>query len=362
MKKNLLFSLLSICLTLSGCYNDDDLWKAVDETKSDLQTLNVLVEQLQKNVTITAVEKNEDGYIIRFSDGTTAQIKNGRDATGITIDDSHDDYVVFITPEGTQLKLERAKSYELRTLTFEGNYWCALVDDPQYGGPLLYGESGMGSDENFYQWTDEYTQLHSELPYNWGAYCYWGGGHAVSNYVNGDLTHGDYTNQLAVYKSGASECRVGGGHNGSDNFCVHYGYRDNSGWSAENLPFFYFNDGVARVIDHMYVANTLYAVNSYLFGNGLAAKIGPDDWVKVVAMGFNNGEFTNEVSIYLCQGENLTSTGKAYVMTEWTKWSLASLGEVTRVEFNVTGSSDNGYGFSQPAYFAYDDVAVRFPK
>ena len=30
--------------------------------------------------------------------------------------------------------------------------------------------------------------------------------------------------------------------------------------------------------------------------------------------------------------------------------------------FNVTGSSDNGYGFSQPAYFAYDDVAVRFEK
>lgn len=30
------------------------------------------------------------------------------------------------------------------------------------------------------------------------------------------------------------------------------------------------------------------------------------------------------------------------------------------VEFNITGSSDNGYGYSQPAYFAYDDVAVRF--
>ncbi|MBQ0136681.1 MAG: DUF4465 domain-containing protein, partial [Bacteroidales bacterium] len=35
-------------------------------------------------------------------------------------------------------------------------------------------------------------------------------------------------------------------------------------------------------------------------------------------------------------------------------------GRVVRIEFNVTGSSDNGYGFSQPAYFAYDDVAVRF--
>ncbi|MDO4949920.1 MAG: DUF4465 domain-containing protein [Bacteroidales bacterium] len=362
MKKFLLPSLFGICLMLSNCYNDDDLWKAVDETKSDLRTLSILVEQMQRNVTIAAVEQTANGYIIRFSDGTTAQILNGKDATGITIDNSHDDYVVFTTAEGTQLRLERAKDYELRTLTFEGNYWCGLIDDPQYGGRLLYGESGMGSDTNIYSWTDESAHLYSELPYNWGAYCYWGGGHAVSNYVDGNLDNGDFEHQLAVYKPGASECRVRGGHNGSDNFCVHYGYRDNSGWSAENLPFFCSSDGVARVIDHMYVTNTLYAANCYLNGNGLTTKIGSDDWVKIVAIGYNNGEKTNEASIFLCQGENLTEMGEAYVMTEWTKWDLSQLGAVNRVEFNITGSSDNGYGFSQPAYFAYDDVAVRFPK
>jgi hypothetical protein len=27
----------------------------------------------------------------------------------------------------------------------------------------------------------------------------------------------------------------------------------------------------------------------------------------------------------------------------------------------MAGTNDNGYGFSQPAYFAYDDVAVQFP-
>ncbi|UVR74302.1 DUF4465 domain-containing protein [Bacteroides xylanisolvens] len=45
---------------------------------------------------------------------------------------------------------------------------------------------------------------------------------------------------------------------------------------------------------------------------------------------------------------------------EWTKWDLSALGKVVKIDFNVTGSNDNGYGFSQPAYFAYDDVAVRF--
>jgi hypothetical protein len=41
---------------------------------------------------------------------------------------------------------------------------------------------------------------------------------------------------------------------------------------------------------------------------------------------------------------------------------LTSLGKVVKVDFNILGSSDNGYGFSQPAYFAYDNVAVRFDK
>ena len=54
--------------------------------------------------------------------------------------------------------------------------------------------------------------------------------------------------------------------------------------------------------------------------------------------------------------------GPEHIITEWAKWDLSNLGAVVSVEFNITGSSDNGYGYSQPAYFAYDDVAVRFEK
>ncbi len=32
------------------------------------------------------------------------------------------------------------------------------------------------------------------------------------------------------------------------------------------------------MIDHMYVNNICYALNCYLNGNGLTAKIGDDDW------------------------------------------------------------------------------------
>ena len=266
------------------------------------------------------------------------------------------------------------EDYDLRVLTFEdtdykggtnfanGNNWSSLIDNPQYGGSLLYGSSGAGvySEDEAYQWTDTgNTGLKHIFPYNYNAYCYWGGGHAISNYSTGDIeTYGGFETQLTVYKKGVSGLsHTGGGHNGSDNFAVHYGYMDGSQFNkTENLPALTFADGSEHVIDHMYVNTTTYLLNCLVNGNGLTAKIGPDDWVKLVATGYDTkGTKTGETVIYLCNGPD-------NIIMDWTKWDLSSLGKVSKVTFNVTGSSDNGYGFSQPAYFAYDDVAVRFEK
>lgn len=260
--------------------------------------------------------------------------------------------------------------YELRVLTFEdANYkggtnfagksdWSSLIDSPQYGGSMLYGDgSGFDTLEKAYKWTDSgNTELSSRLCNGYGSYCYWSGGHAVSNYASSDyVTNGDFNHQLTVYKAGAEgDVRTGGGHNGSNNFAVHYGYKDGSQFNkTTELPALSFSDGMARVIDHMYVNNICYALNCYLNGNGLTANIGDDDWVKLIATGYDGAAKTGEASIYLCKGPK-------NIVTDWTKFDLSGLGAVTKVEFNVTGSSDNGYGFSQPAYFAYDDVAVRF--
>ena len=264
--------------------------------------------------------------------------------------------------------------YELRVLTFEdadykggtnfagGNDWTSLIDDPQYGGKLLYPNgSGTTDVSKAYTWTDSNnTELSHTLPKSWDNYCYWGGGHAISHYNSSDfVTHGGYTYQLTVYNKNASAGVdvTGGGHNGSNNFAVHFGYKDNSGYTdSQILPSFAFADAVERVVDHMYVNNTTYALNCYLNGNDLTAKIGDDDWVKLTATGYNAaGEKTGEASIYLVNGPD-------NIIMDWTKFDLSSLGKVLKVEFNITGSSDNGHGFSQPAYFAYDDVAVRFEK
>ena len=57
---------------------------------------------------------------------------------------------------------EKHKGYTTyNTLTFEGSKWDALIDSPQYGGPLLYGDMVSGVD---YSWVDEgNTFLASEI-------------------------------------------------------------------------------------------------------------------------------------------------------------------------------------------------------
>ncbi|MDE6329434.1 MAG: DUF4465 domain-containing protein [Muribaculaceae bacterium] len=256
--------------------------------------------------------------------------------------------------------------YSLRTLTFEdaegSQKWEALIDSPQYGGKLLYGPEAMGFDNYAaaYKWVDtDNTFLSSALCEGWGSWCYWTGGHAVSDYGTSAFNvYNSYQDQLTVYDPDADKSlsRSGHGHNGSKNFAVHYGYTDDSGYAAltqETLPALVFSDGKARVIDHMWVNNTCYALSCYMDGNDLTASIGEDDWVKIVATGYNEG-ITGTVEMYLCNGPD-------DIVMDWTLFDLSSLGEVQYVKFNVAGSSDNGYGFSQPAYFAFDDVAVRFP-
>lgn len=229
--------------------------------------------------------------------------------------------------------------------------WSDLIAADQYMDTLIYDMSGMEP----YWWFDENnTMLYHEFPLNYGCYAYWGGGNAVSNYANLDYeNYGDYMNQLTVFGEEGM-----GGNNGSANFCMHFGYMDGSGYNGtEELSKLYMGDGEPRVIDHMYVNVTTYVLNCLLNGNGLTDPAGDSNTFYITATGYDeNDEVTATATFYLWDGAN------EVFVTEWTKWDLTELGKVMYVEFNVGGTNDNGYGFSQPAYFAYDDVAVQFTE
>ena len=296
-----------------------------------------------------------------------------------------------------------AQDYELRVLTFEDEdaqfseytldyaddwagrtitTWSDLIDDPQYGGPLTYADYMSAA----YHWYDEgNTELAHTFPDNY-AYCFWGGGHAISNYWGAGWSDEDRDTHIAKYygedyvaENAGNDAMLGWfnlqmmvpvqPHSG-DNFVVHYGYKDFFTY-IENLPELRFEDGEMHVIDHMYVTNTNYTLNQLY--NGVKSEAGnsfggnwegltEDAWLKIVAYGFDDvdadayAEPISEVEFYLVQGEN--------VVTDWQKWDLSALGEVAKVRFNFLYSDEMGgkYGFTIPGYFAYDDIAVRFPK
>ena len=232
--------------------------------------------------------------------------------------------------------------------------WSSLIDKGEYyAGGLLYGSDMWSTPiEKMYTWHDENN---TELAHiiNESTFCtnFGAGGHAISNYILEDLTKGTFERQLSV--PFCDPTTKGGGYNGSQNFAVHYGYMDDSGFGMmTKLPGFYFKDEVARVVDHMYVALTTYHMNSYVNGDGFCQPLAENETSDIVAIGYNGDEKVGEVKFRIA--------GDMTYLKDWAKWDLSALGKVTRIGFNIIGTSDNGYGFSRPAYFAYDNVAVQF--
>ena len=272
--------------------------------------------------------------------------------------------------------------YELRVLTFEDEdakfepytldfadvnitTWSDLIAQVQYDDYILgYGAWSnicVPTDDSHYCWYDKNnTFLAHDFPLNYDSYCFAGGGHAISNYAsNNYFDHGNYMYQLTVYNQNVNGLvRQGGGHNASNNFAMHYGYYDNSGWNQtteDALPAIYFKDGIARIIDHLWVNLSTYEYYCLYEGNGLTDPLGEGDYVIIEAIGHKEDGTIARISIRVADLQN-------GVIDDWTKWDLSSLGKVKKVHFNIIGTNDNGYGFSQPAYFAYDDVAVQFTE
>ena len=382
----------SLTVAMSACYNDDELWNKVDELEtkveanaSDIATLSVLVDALNNGKVIVGTQQTENGYVLTFNDGSQVSVLNGKDgadgkdgangkdgesgANGdsfFTSIEETDDIVIITLADGRVIKLPKALDYELRVLTFEDedtkftpysldyanktiSKWSELVDDAQYGGTLTYNNYG----EATYYWYDENN---TEIEHSFTT-PYWGGGHAISNFVieNYETLPNGYNGWYELQFATPI-----GGHNNSKNFCVHNGYQDdyNSQIYDGKLAWFSFKGGKEQVVDHMFVTNTCYVLNSLMYGDGFNSPATDDTWVKIVAYGYNaNEEEVGTSEFYLC------NTGRRFV-TDWQKWDLSSLGKVNKIVFNFAASDDQigTYGLNCPAYFAYDDVAVQFTE
>ena len=354
----------------TGCYDDSELRASIDNLKSQLDQLKTLVSTLQNDDAVTGVTQNADGsYTITFKKSGSVTIRNGKDGENGTPGkdgkDGKDGSIInvvkggetytFYFSDGTTLVLPRYS--ETRVLTFEDadykgsaeiiNYWTSLVDEPEYGGPILYG-TGCN-------WNDENNTFISGLvspydPASWSGGLS-GGGIAISNYGCNTLTDRDfgYLQQLEVINVSQEVIRKGAGANGSDNFAVVY---DGGAWGT-NPAALYLGDQ-ARYVESVMVNNTSYTWHVLIYGNTYCSPLAPSDgFFKATATGYLDGTVTGTSEFFLAKN--------GIVYSDWRKWDLSGLGEVDKIVFSLSGSEElyGEYGFNAPTYFAIDDITVR---
>ena len=367
---------LALAIFMAGslavsCYDDSELRASIDDLKTQLDQLKTLVSTLQNDDAVTSVKQNPDGsYTISFKTSDPVTIKNGepgkdgkdgKDGTIISVTRDNEKHVyIFAFSDGTTVMLPQY--CETRVLTFEDydyrgpenieKFWSSKIDDPEYGGPLLYSADGYSwyDDNNTFLFASVYPQN-----YETGQYGYSNGGFAISNYGNGLIEGAGFMQQLEVYNNrldgfGRKTC----GNNASNNFAVAYFSEYDAMYADPAHPLeLTMKDGVARLVESLYFNNTCWTLNYLKNGDGETGPIAPDGYLRVMVSGYKGDEFTGMVEFSLAEGLDVTES--------WTKVDLSSLDEVDRLEFFMYGSLElhNSWGLAAPAYFAIDDIAVR---
>ena len=85
MKNKLCFwsfwAILSFSLFTVSCddYDDDEVWSSIHTLEERMNAMETVMNAVNKNLYIKSVDKNDNGYVITFTDGSKAVIENGKD-------------------------------------------------------------------------------------------------------------------------------------------------------------------------------------------------------------------------------------------------------------------------------------------
>ena len=204
---------------------------------------------------------------------------------------------------------------------FEGDEWVALIDNPQYNGPLLYGENSID-----YAWTDKASGLSGGMTNGYGDGKYWGGGTAISNYIDDNIQeHNNYNYQLAVPVS-----------NGSKNFAVVY--------CDATIK---FADGVKHQINSIDISPTTYLLGCEVYGDCYAASLA------------ESGNMTLTITADNGMTLDVDMARDGNILKTWKRVSLKQMGAVNSLSFTMDGSDKSAYGVKHPKGFAFDNVVVN---
>ena len=349
--KKIIFSFAIVTLLFTGCSKDEIYVPQPPE---------VVIENLSA---VTAVAQGESvtlrANVTSTLPTTISWSVNGQPvegATGATFvftSNESGEYIIKLTVENKDgIITDETTIIVYYLIDFES----ARVLD-YLAGPTSYGDNLYDGHPNQYFGYDDPNGLYMMINESWGSYDFWNGGIAISQW--NDMTTEGHTNQCSVYYSNATTGK--GGYNGSKTFAVVTGCNNvQYGWDSR--PEMSFYDNITEVtFDHFWVTNSTYAVLSMMNGDWVAKQFSyvDHDWFKLVIEAFdkNDNPTGAVVEFYLADFRTATSPG---IITEWTKVDLTPLGnKVHTIKFDLQSSDTEQYGMNTPAYFCFDNLAVR---
>ncbi|MBR4388735.1 MAG: M6 family metalloprotease domain-containing protein [Prevotella sp.] len=195
--------------------------------------------------------------------------------------------------------------------------------------------------------TDAYGSTSTKVELKSGGYTFttlynpaWGSwsGYAISNQTSTEFN--DYEDQ---YHS----C-VGSGYGGSSNYAVVYpsAYGETAA----------VNDPAGKKISGMYVTNSANNVKAYTEGDGMTpGAFTTGDWCLLTVTGTLTDDTKATTSVYLADYRSSVESDHYYI-DRWQWVSLAELGTVKDLTFNITSSRNNDWGMTTPGYFCMDNL------
>ncbi len=208
-------------------------------------------------------------------------------------------------------------SFENKTLNEQG-FWRGDETGTEFDnwGQKAYNCLYM---EGIAKFTVNYTPA-------WGSWS----GYAISNRTETtykSMTPDQYNNITGKAYSGK-------------NFCVVQTY-------GESITF-----DSATLVKGFFYTNNAWTVDAILNGDGMTpGKFEATDWLKCTVTGTKADGTTATVDIMLA--ENGT-----YV-NDWQWADLSSLGKVVSLSFAFSGTKNNDYGLTTPAYMCIDDLTIE---
>ncbi len=286
----------------------------------------------------------------------------GEDITMTIVPDRSADYIVTVTDAQNKVDTDTCRIVlkgEAMVADFEYLY---LQNDSYWAGPDWKGtqeESLYGPIEFQGSFVSgSYKFANNNIPDypSWNAFAY------ANKQAN---TYYDLMEDMC-------NSTVGGAYKG-DNYAVFF---DPTGFAPATVTVLNNPDG--QVIPGFYITNAAYTVNAILYGDGNfnhgetdgqgntiydneGNVVGQEefhkgDFLKLTISADNDEELEFMLADYTSDNED-----DWYYVSDWQYVDLSSLGTVKELEFKLTSSRRNTYGYTTPLYCCIDDFGAPAP-